>query len=69
MKVMAYIHSLQDKNTGKHVQAEAEIIADCSKVNTFIASYNGIICTAVYNPFVGAYFIDDVYGIIGQGRA
>lgn len=32
--------------------------------NKYIAEYNGVKCTAIFNPFVGAYFVDDKYGVI-----
>jgi hypothetical protein len=61
MKVMAYIHSLQDKKTDRHHAAEATIIKHTDN-NNVIAEYNGQRCTAIFNPFVGSYFVDDVYG-------
>ena len=32
--------------------------------NDYLAEYNGVQCHAIYNPFVGRYFVDDVYGRI-----
>ena len=65
MKVEAYIHSLQDKDTGEHVLGEAEIIQKIGN-NLYVAEYGGAKCTAIFNPFVGRYFLDDVYGIISD---
>ena len=62
-RVTAYIHSLKDKTTDRHIEAEAVIIEHRSN-NEVIAEYNGIRCTAIFNPFIGAYFVDDIYGII-----
>lgn len=62
MKVEAFIHSLKDKVHDRHVLGEAEII-QCIGDNLYLAEYNGIRCTAIFNPFVGRYFVDDVYGI------
>ena len=62
-KVTAYIHSLQDKKTDQHNLDEAEII-EIKDNNNVIAKYKGIKCTAIFNHFVGRYFIDDIYGII-----
>jgi len=28
------------------------------------AEYNGVRCTAIYNPFVERYYIDDVNGVL-----
>ena len=63
MKVVAYIHSLKDKRTDTHVLGECEILEHIDN-NNVIAVYQGIKCKAIYNPFVGAFFIDDVYGRI-----
>lgn len=32
--------------------------------NQYVAEYNGVKCGAVYNPFVGRYYVDDKYGRI-----
>ncbi len=69
MKVKAYIHSLKDKEHDRHVLGEAEIIKKIGD-NQYLAEYNGVRCTAIFNPFVEKYFVDDVYGIIeGMGAA
>lgn len=57
-KAMAMIHSLQ-------AQAEVIIISE-NGCNNVVAEYNGVRCTAVYNGFVGLYYVDDIYGIIGK---
>ena len=63
MKVQAYIHSLQDKAHDRHVLGAAEIIKQIGD-NLYLAEVNGIKCTAIFNPFVNRYFVDDVYGIV-----
>ncbi len=63
MKVEAFIHSLKDHTNDRHVFGEAEIIKSIGN-NLYLAEYNGVRCTAIFNPFVGKYFVDDVYGII-----
>lgn len=60
MKVKAMIHSQND-------------IRDCEIVekvgdNQYIAEYRGIRCTAIFNPFTGLYYVDDVYGIVGDKK-
>ena len=55
-KVLAMVHSLKDK-------AEVTIIRENGN-NNVIAEYNGKTCTAVFNPFVGMYYVDDIYGVI-----
>ena len=65
MKVEAYIHSLKDRKTDTNKLGEAEIIRQIGD-NQFLAEYNGVRCTAIYNPFVGRYYVDDVYGILHE---
>lgn len=67
MKVEAYIHSLKDKANDRHVLGEAEIIKSIGD-NLYLAEYNGVLCTAIFNPFVGRYFVDDVYGVFKESN-
>jgi len=67
MKVEAYIHSLKDKVHDRHVLGEAEIIRRIGD-NRYLAEYNGVHCTAIFNPFAGRYYVDDVYGVQEEGR-
>ena len=62
MKVQAYIHSLKDREHDRHVLGEAEIIEQIGD-NLYLAEYNGVRCTAIFNFFTGAYYVDDMYGI------
>lgn len=63
MKVEAYIHSLKDHINNRHVLGEVEIREKIGD-NLYLAEYQSIRCTAIFNPFVGRYFVDDVYGIL-----
>jgi hypothetical protein len=55
--VEAHIHSLN----GQLAQATIlEKIGD----NKYLAEFNGVKCSAIFNPFVGRYYVDDKYGII-----
>jgi hypothetical protein len=63
MQVKAYIHSLKDKEHDRHVLGEATIIKSIGD-NLFLAEYNGVKCTAIYNFFTGYYYVDDVYGVV-----
>ena len=65
MKVEAYIHSLKNRKTDTNKLGEAGIIRQIGD-NQFLAEYNGVRCTAIYNPFVGRYYVDDVYGILHE---
>ena len=62
-KCECHIHSL--KTDGENVLAEATIIERLGD-NDYLADYNGVKCRAMYNPFTGRYFVDDVYGVINQ---
>lgn len=62
MKVQAYIHSLKDRVHDRNVLGEAEIIEKIGD-NLYLAEVNGVRCTAIFNFFTGAYYVDDVYGI------
>lgn len=58
-KVEAHIHSLDGK------LGEATIIKKMEgHDNKYLAEYNGVQCTAIFNGFVGRYYVDDKYGII-----
>ena len=62
MQVTAYIHSLKDKENDRPVLGEATIIKEIGD-NLYLAEYNGVKCTAIYNFFTCRYYVDDVYGI------
>ncbi len=32
--------------------------------NDVVAEYKGIRCTAIFNPFAGMFYVDDIYGIL-----
>ncbi|MBD5152964.1 MAG: hypothetical protein HDT16_11030 [Oscillibacter sp.] len=65
MKVKAYIHSLKDHEHDHHVLGDAEIIK-CISDNRYLAEVNGVRCTAIFNVFTRAYYVDDVYGIVPE---
>lgn len=52
-----HIHSLDGK------LAEATIIKRLGD-NDYLAQYGDVKCHAIFNPFVGRYYVDDKYGII-----
>ena len=55
-----HIHSLNGE------LREATIVEKVGD-NQYVAEYNGVRCTAIFNPFVGRFYVDDKYGII-QGK-
>jgi hypothetical protein len=57
----AFIHSL--KKDGKHIMGEIDAVERIEGgSNEFIATIDGKRYSAIYNPFVGAFFVDDIYG-------
>ncbi|MBR3722972.1 MAG: hypothetical protein IKN12_09440 [Selenomonadaceae bacterium] len=58
-KVKAKIHSLNGE------LREVTIVKE-NGYNDVVAEYRGSYYTAVFNPFVGCYFVDDKYGYIGD---
>ena len=65
MHVTAYINSLKDKEN--NLLGEAEIIKSIGD-NLYLAEYNGIKCTAIFNFFAGYYYVDDVYGLLDDSK-
>lgn len=55
-KIKALVHSLQ-------AQAEVTILHEKNN-NDVVAEYNEKRCTAIFNPFVCLYYVDDIYGIL-----
>ena len=53
-KIQAMVNS-------QHGLCEVEIIKH-EDTNNVIAKYKGTLYTAVYNPFTGLYYVDDIYG-------
>ena len=56
-KQQCYIHSL--KQGEKHVLGEATIIKRLGD-NDYLAQVGDVKCHAIYNPFSGNYYVDDV---------
>lgn len=43
--------------------AEVEIVEHKDN-NHCLARFNGKLCTAIFNPFSGYYYVDDIFGVI-----
>jgi hypothetical protein len=67
MHVTAYVNSLKDKEHNRHVLGKAEIIKNIGD-NLYLAEYNGVKCTAIFNFFTGRYYVDDVYGVVKEAK-
>lgn len=55
-KVNAMVHSI-------NAVKEVEIIEKRGD-NDYLAKVGDVVCTAIFNPFVGLYYVDDVYGVV-----
>ena len=62
-KVKAYIQSLNLGQSKPEVMDEITVLEQVGD-NDYIVDYKGVKCHALFNWFVGAYFADDVYGIV-----
>lgn len=60
-ETQAVIHSL-------HGKLDTAIILSHEDNNHCLAEYRGEICTAVWNPFSGYYYVDDIYGKVGKAH-
>ena len=60
-RCQCHIHSLDGG------LAEATILEKVGD-NQYHAEYNGVKCTAIFNPFVGRYYVDDKYGIVHEQK-
>ena len=55
-KTEAMVHSI-------NAVKEVEIIEKRAD-NDYLAKVGDVVCTAIFNPFVGLYYVDDVYGVV-----
>lgn len=60
-KIKAMVHSLD-------AFAKVEILKEVNN-NEVYARYQNLICTAIFNPFTGCYYVDDKYGILSEDEA
>lgn len=61
-KTTAHIHSLNGEMGEITVLDKRED----GRQTIYIVEYNGIKCTAIFNPFVCEFYADDKYGIIKE---
>lgn len=62
MKVTAMVHS-------KKQTEEVELLEKRDFPNGghyLVLTNGGVKCTAIFNPFVGIYYADDIYGIVKE---
>ncbi len=61
-QTQAHIHSLDGAMDYVTILDEKMI----GKQKTYLVDYGGVKCTAVFNPFTGQYYADDIYGRIEE---
>ena len=62
-KVMAHIHSLDGEMKEITVIRQEDMFGHPIP-NAYIVEYNGVTCTAIFNPLTCQYYADDKYGKI-----
>lgn len=60
--VKARIHS-------KGGELDDVVVIEESGNNNVRVSYKGSVYTAIFNPFAGTYYVDDLYGYVGPDTA
>jgi hypothetical protein len=66
--VLAYLYS-QEVDGKRVAKDEVEIIDSRTEngVTTYtVRTQDGILCTAIFNPFTCSYYADDVYGVLNE---
>lgn len=61
MTVRAVVHSVED------VQ-DVELLKKTGDNQYLVKTTSGVTCTAIFNPFVGLYYADDLYGVVKTGE-
>ena len=59
-KTQAYIYSLNTGNINPEIMDEITVLEQVGD-NDYIVDYKGVKCHALFNPFVCAFFADDIY--------
>ena len=61
-KTTAHIHSLGGEMDEVYIVDERQENGQ----TIYIVDYKGTICTAIFNPFVCEFYVDDKFGIIKE---
>ena len=56
--IYAKIHSLDG------AMAKCKVLERNNMGTVTVIEYNGVKCSVIFNPFVGCYYADDIYGVI-----
>lgn len=64
-KTQAHIHSL-DGGMDEVTIIQEQYMFGHKIPCSFIAKYKNVYCTAVFNGYVGQYYVDDKYGVVTE---
>lgn len=63
MKVTAMVHS---KKQREEVEILGKRYSGWDGTEYIVLTKDGVKCTAIFNPFVGIYYADDIYGRVEE---
>ncbi len=66
-KTKGYINSLNVGKMRPEVMDEITVLEQVGR-NKYIVDYKGVKCYALFNWFTCSYYVDDVYGIVGENK-
>lgn len=64
-KTRGYIQSLNNGKMQSDTTDEITVLEQVGR-NDYIVDYKGVKCHAIFNWFTYAYYVDDVYGKVGE---
>lgn len=62
----AMLHSRDRDGTHRAELADVEILWEAGPNDFIVRTPDGICCHALFNPFTGYYFADDIYRIVQE---
>lgn len=62
--VKAMLHSLDKDGTHRAPLQDVEILQKVGTNDYLVRTASGVKCHALYNVFVGYFFVDDIYRIV-----
>ena len=64
----AMLHSRDKDGTHRAKLADVEILREAGSNDFIVRTPEGILCHALFNPFTGYYFADDISGIVTDSK-
>lgn len=62
-EIMGYPFQTTGMIHSKEAKGEFTIL-DKTGDNRYLAKVGEVVCTAIFNPFSGMFYVDDVYGVV-----